>query len=126
MICRNLFSEKSGIVDEDDEDILTCSLIHKDDFDMATDDEIRATVRRLTAMEGNVSTDEFKLRQQAVGFRHEPDSLLNDTSLDEVVRPASCFAHDWMHCLLVTGVFNTIVRFSSGFAPVANKANNGF
>ena len=94
MICRNLFSEKSGVVDEDDEDLMTCSIIYKDELDVATDAEVRGTVRRLAALEGQVGSGEFELRQQAAGFRHEPKSLLNDPSLDEIVQPV-LFAGHW-------------------------------
>ena len=49
ILCRNLFATASGIADEEGADMLTCNLLHEGDLDMATDDDIRGTVRRLAA-----------------------------------------------------------------------------
>ena len=109
MLCRNLFSVQSGVVDEDGSDLLTCSLIHEADLDFATDADIRGSVQRLAARAGLDAPAMFAMRQQAVGFRHEPDSMLLDPELEDVVHPASQFCHDWMHAMMVHGVFNTML-----------------
>lgn len=108
MLCRNLFSEKSGLADEDGNDMLTCNLIHENELDMATDADIFGSVRRLAARFGEEPTAMFSKREQAVGFRHQPYGLLLDPELSNIVKPASQFCHDWMHALFVSGVFNTI------------------
>ena len=50
----------------------------------------------------------LRLREQAVGYNNHPQNILLDRRLDHVVRPASQFMHDWMHALLVHGIFQTI------------------
>ena len=109
MLCRNLYSRASGVTEEDGTEMLTCSIVRECELDFATDDEIRGSVRRLAAMKGQVSSEEFKLREKAIGFTHKPRSILNDPSLDAILQPASAYCHDWMHAVLVNGVFNTIV-----------------
>jgi len=109
MLCKNLYSEASELVDEDGDDLLTCTLVHEAELDFATDADIKGAVRRLAAHATTDPAAIFALRQQAVGFRHEPDSLLLDPELADVVHPASQFCHDWMHAVLVHGVFNTMV-----------------
>ena len=105
MLCLNLRAESSGLVDEDDQEILKCSLIKESDLQFATSDDVRGAVRRLSTFAG---TPELDLRSQAIGFRHEPHNLLNDTALDGVLKPVEQFVHDWMHGLLVNGCCNTV------------------
>ena len=60
MLCRNLVSEKSELVDEDGTDLLTCSIIHESDIDFANDADIRGSVRRLAAHRLTDSNPIFK------------------------------------------------------------------
>jgi hypothetical protein len=108
MLCRNLYSTKSEIVDEDGSNLLTCSLIHESELDFATDEDIRGSVRRLAAKHASEPPAVFAKWSQAIGFRHEPHSMLLDPALDSLVFPAQQFVHDWMHCVFVHGCFNTI------------------
>jgi hypothetical protein len=108
MLCRNLYSEASGLVDEDGSDMLTCSLLHENELDFANDEDIRGSVRRLAEKRHTASAEDFKRWSQAIGFRHEPHGMLLDPTLDVVVKPASQFTHDWMHAVFVHGVFNTV------------------
>jgi len=104
-ICRNLIAHASAIKDEEGAAILTSSIIHEEELDFATDDDVRESVMRLAQHCGE---PDFALRQQAVGFRHEAHGILMDRSLDRIVKPVSHYAHDWMHTMLVSGVFNTV------------------
>ena len=108
MLCRNLYSESSGLVDEDGSDMLTCSLLHEGELDFATDEDIRGSARRLAEKRATATAADFARWSQAIGFRHEPHGMLHDPSLDAVVRPASQVTHDWMHATLVRGVFQTV------------------
>ncbi len=108
MLCKNLYAEKSELVDEDGSDLLTCSLVHESDLDFATNEDILGAARRLASKAGTEPAQRFALRQQAVGLRHEPDGLLLDRELAQIVRPAQQFCHDWMHAMFVHGVFNTV------------------
>lgn len=109
MLCRNLMSEDSGLVDEDGTNLLTCTLVHESELDFATDADIRGSVRRLAARHGQDTQAIFEKRQQAFGFRHEPEGLLLDSSLDGFVFPASQFVHDFMHAVFVNGVLQTTI-----------------
>ena len=109
MLCRNLMSEKSNLVGEDGEDILTCSIVHEADLDFATDDDIKGTVARLAADKPVLSAKLFQLREQAVGFKYEQHGLLWDQALHHVLNPATQFCHDWMHTFFVGGVFQTVM-----------------
>lgn len=127
MLCRNLVSKESDIVAEDGTNLLTCSLIHEHELDMATDADIREAVQRLAAFKETDTAVMFQKRQQAVGFRHEPHSMLLDPALEQYVFPATQFVHDWMHAVLVHGVFNTVVYLllealmTSGFRDIWSK-----
>ena len=109
MLCRNAFSEKSELVDEDGTELLTCSIIDEEVLSFATNDDIRGAVRRLAAFQETDSVGDFKLREQAIGFTHHPRSILLDPLLDGVVHPVSQFMHDWMHAMFVHGVWNTML-----------------
>jgi hypothetical protein len=108
MLCRNLVSVKSKVVDEDGSQLLTCSVVFEEDLDFATDKDLRGTISRLAAAVGTMSKAQFELKQQACGFNHEPHSILSDQALLGIVFPASQFCHDWMHAMLVNGVFHTV------------------
>jgi hypothetical protein len=109
MICKNLYSIGSDLAGEDGEELLTCSHVFENELDFATDMDIRNTVRRLAAYKLIDSPNDFKLREQACGFNHNPFNMLLDPSLDDVLKPVSQFAHDWMHTMVVHGVWNTIM-----------------
>ena len=108
MICRNLHSIKSAVVGEDGSNLLTCGFVNEADIEFATGAEIRGSVRRLAEWKGFESNPLFKAREQAYGFTHSPHNLLLDPSLDNVYDPADNYMHDWMHGMIVHGVFNVI------------------
>ena len=109
MLCRTLYSSASGIVNEETGEMCqACSLTLYSEMDFATNDEVRGTVRRLADVAAN-RPGELALRQQACGFNHNRMNLLLQPSLDTVIRPVHNMAHDWMHTLMVHGVFNTVM-----------------
>ena len=110
ILCRNLYSVKSNIVDEEGENLLTMDKIYEEDLDFATDDDIYGSVDRLAARKAaGISATQFRLRQQAAGFRHEPNGILLDMELRGILQPASQFIHDWMHAMCSSGVCNILV-----------------
>ena len=36
--------------------------------------------------------------------------MLLDPELDDVVKPADQFMHDWMHCIFVQGIWNVLLN----------------
>ena len=111
MCCKNLYTATSEIAngEDDEENILTCSLLKERDLDFATDEDIRGTVRRLAHFAATVEKKTLVMREQAAGFNHHPFNMLLDPALDDVLKPISHFAHDWMHTFCVHGVWNTIL-----------------
>ena len=109
MMCTNLVTEASGLVDEDGEDILVCSLIHEDQLNFASDDDVRASLARLANHKLTSSSGDFKLWEQAIGFTINEHGVLHDESLKDIVMPVSQYCHDWMHGIFATGVFNIVV-----------------
>ena len=109
MLCLNLYTEKSELVGDDEEHLLTCTLVHEAELHFASDADVRGSVHRLAARRLTDNAWTFELRQQAAGFRYEQHSMLLDQSLDELVHPVSQFVHDWMHAIMVHGVMNTTV-----------------
>ena len=104
MCCLNIVHNASELEDsDDDENLLVCNALHDSELVPATDQDIRDSVHRLAAA---VGSRDFKRREQAEGFTHNPWSLMLDAELTDVVFPVRQFMHDWMHALFVHGVFN--------------------
>jgi len=108
-LCGNLYTMKSGIVQEDGTDMLCCSLIHEEELVFSSDDDVLGTVDRLAARKLTDTDAIFRKREQVVGFRHEPCGLLLARELRGIVRPVSQYCHDTQHTLFVNGIFNTTV-----------------
>ena len=109
LLCKNVFTDKSNMVDEDGSELLRCNVIVDSELDLATDQDLRDAPRSLEARHATLPPGEFKKLEYVLGFVHQPHSLLLDRSLDTVLKPATHFMHDFMHCLFVTGVWNFVV-----------------
>jgi len=110
MLCRNLISMKSEVTDEAGESLVICNIWDEALLDMATDDDIRGSVRRVATASETMTQGAFKRFMQACGWTHCPRGLMLDEQLVDHIKPASQYCHDWMHCLLVHGVFQTVVH----------------
>ena len=64
---------------------------------------------RLRAASSAMSKGHFTLFEQATGFNWNHKCLLQDEFLRDYVAPVDVFCHDWMHCVFVGGVFNTLL-----------------
>lgn len=106
MLCKNLVSESSGLVNDDGTDLLVCKPLRERELNCATDAEIKASILRLHAFRATLRNPEYKMREQAIGFTLMPHGILEDASIAQHIRPASQFMHDWMHCIFSGGVFN--------------------
>ena len=84
MLCRNIFSEASEVVGEEDEQLLRCNAKKYTDLDLANSDDLRYAVRRLNALHDDPAfdVDEFETREKALGFRWSPYNLLGDPDMD--------------------------------------------
>ena len=110
ILCRNLFSARSELCDEDGGELLHCNARRRSDLDVATNEELREAVRRLEHFKAIDRAATFELRQMALGFTHVPYSMLSDATLDPHLRVADQFMHDWMHMVFVTGVWNVVLN----------------
>jgi hypothetical protein len=114
LLCRNLVAMETEFVDEDTGDsICTASVTFEHECDLATDSEIRGTIERLKARHEDctsrrITAGSFANWQKAIGLNFQPDGLLMDSELLDIVKPTEHYMHDWMHTLFVVGVFHTV------------------
>jgi hypothetical protein len=109
LLCRNLFAIATDVVDEESgETLLGADQLFEHELDFATDTDIMGTLARLVERKATLSPPNFAMFEKATGFNYEQHGMLLDHSLQSVVKPVSHYCHDWMHCMLVNGVFNTI------------------
>lgn len=109
LFCSNLYTEKSGIIAEDQEEILVANSWSLQQVKQATDEDVLSCARRLAEKKNSLSKSDFELWQQAVGMTWNPYSLLQKQSLQRHLKPTLQFVHDYMHCFLVTGIFQTVM-----------------
>ena len=109
MFCQTLVTEKSGMQAEDGTDILVANEWGLSKIQHATDQDILGTIARLALKQKELSKQDFALWQQAVGFNWNPCYLLHHQGLQADILPISQFLHDYMHCFLVTGIFQTTI-----------------
>ena len=108
ILCKNLVSLRSSELVRGA--LFSSEVWAEGDAVLASDEDVRRTIRRLDAAAGHVSATELAIMQQACGFNHAPRSMLSCPVLLRHVKPVSQFAHDWCHCLLVNGVFQTVTH----------------
>ena len=110
MLCLNFTSRTSNVAAHDGSRTLVCGVVREDQLILASDDDVRGSIRRLRAFKASgISDGEFKLRQTACGFNLQESSVLCDPELDAIVKPCSQFCHDWMHGIFSHGVWNVMI-----------------
>ena len=109
LLCKNLFTESSLIVDADGTNLLKCNVIKKSGLVPAGPTDLRNAARYLARKASTATPGEFTELQQALGLTHQEHSILLDRTLDSIVDPVEHYLHDWMHCLMVDGVCNVHV-----------------
>ena len=112
IFCANLYTEKSNITMEDNEEVLVANAWSLENIKQATDSDVMGTAQRLQVQSRALSSKDFEVWQQAVGMTFNPYSLLQTSSLARHLQPVSQFVHDWMHCFLVTGIFQTLMHLT--------------
>ena len=109
LLCLNLFTETSNLVDEDGDNLLVCNVIKHGELVQATSNNLRKTARYLESRADTTPPPDFVEMQQALGVTHHKHALLLDRSLDDICDPVDIYMHDWMHGNFVDGVFNVLL-----------------
>ena len=112
MLCKNLFTKDSEMVDEDGTNLLRCDVIKVAGLVPSSSRELRLNMRYLEQESITLSPDEFTKLQQALGLTYYPHGVLVDRELDDLLEPTEAYCHDWMHCLFVDGVVNLVISCS--------------
>lgn len=105
ILCLNVFAAESELVEEDGTQCLRANVVYEHQCHFATSDDIIGAFKRLSAHQQADAVGVFTMRQQAMGLTWHPYSILLDPVLCGIVQPAEQFMHDWMHCLVASGIF---------------------
>ena len=108
VLCKNLFTDQSNVVDEDGSNLLRCNIINLKDLVPETGAMLRTNARYL-ASEANIAVGRFVRLQQSLGLTYHKHALLLDHELDAVFDPCETYQHDSMHGLYVDGAVNLVV-----------------
>jgi hypothetical protein len=106
LLCNNIFTEQSQVVDADGSHLLRCNVVKEENCELSTDDGLRNVARYLEGKAGTMLPSHFDDLQKALGLTHRPYSLLLDRNLDSIVKPTEQYMHDWMHTLFADGIAN--------------------
>jgi hypothetical protein len=107
LLCKNALALASTMC-IDDEPMLRANVLHEHELDFATNADVRGTVARINGYKITDNKGTFKIREQALGITWGPYNLLSDPDLNSVVNPCDQFCHDWMHCLIASGLFQLV------------------
>ena len=108
VLCKNLLAKQAYTLTETDEHVFTCDMMSESEVFMATNEELAESISRMKSKARELSAADFARWQQAAGFNYQPLGLLFDEDLQGLLRPATQFMHDWAHCLVVHGVFQSV------------------
>ena len=78
-----------------------------------SDEDILGSYDRLQSKFDTLSKKDFSLWQKAVGLTYQPCLLPLDADLRQqgLIKPASQYGHDWMHCFCSSGCMNVAIYF---------------
>ena len=110
LLCQNIFTDASEMVDSDGAHLLRCNVVHERDLVAATDADLRNVARYLEASFAIMGPGvNFRELEQALGQSHSPHGILLHRGLDHLVKPCTQYMHDWMHTLFSDGIYNMVV-----------------
>ena len=111
-ICRNVCQHASDLHEHDQQGILvphTSVDLHRMIFHSAN--SILESVEHLRSQKETLNKTAFQRLEQSLGITYQPEGALFDPSFHMRFRggPTACCQYDWMHCYLVSGIFNSEV-----------------
>ena len=87
------------------EEEAVCTAKTKAELILRKDEDIYASLDRLTKRFHSESAQSFEQREEASGWIFSIEMLLNCQRLRPLIKPCASFMHDWMHCMR-QGVMN--------------------
>ncbi len=106
----NVVPSKPNIMEFCTSDKLVQNCIKASELTFAEDAGLRDATSRLKRFH-DAKHPEFDNIERSIGLTYCAYRLFNDPALDDVIKPASQFMHDWMH-----GLFANDVRIYKGVA----------
>ena len=104
LLCKNLVTHQSALVDEDGSNLLCSRVIKYKDLVMASSRDIRKSARYIANRRATLAPQAFTDLQTALGLTDHPHAILLWKSLDIILDPIESYVHDPMHALFVDGV----------------------
>ena len=104
MLCVDYAEPSSELAQYDVSGTIRCHIMRPKDLALHSDESLRAVLYRLRDVAATYDDTVLHQKESLWGFRHDPDNLLLDASLDNIVLPVSQYMHDWMHVVMI-GVF---------------------
>ena len=104
ILCKKIISAATKDLDDEDA-ILTSDVFQECDLQFTTENDWRRTLLRLLEKQDALSASDFDCWQKACGITFNPHAMIFNHKLVHIVKPISQWMHDWMHGLLVKGVW---------------------
>ena len=109
VLCKNLFTAESNLVDTDGTKLLRCNCIDISELVPETGKQLRTNARYVAGQASVLRPAQFTLLQQSLGLTYHKHAMLLDHELDAVFDPCEAYQHDSMHGLYVDGVMNICI-----------------
>ena len=116
MLCKNICNVKQED-DMDDDGKISSKHVALSSCDLASDSELLLSWDRLAAKAATESKGRFAKLQQASGWIFSPHALCMSSKLRALglLKPASQYCYDWMHCLNSNGVLSFMICWAFEF-----------
>ena len=110
MLCKNIFNVKTE-QDMDDDGKISSKHLTLSSCDLASDSELLGSWDRLAGAARTANKARFAMLQQASGWTFSQQALCMSNKLRDLglLKPASQYCFDWMHCLNSNGVLSFVI-----------------
>ena len=104
ILCKNIISAATKDLDDEDA-ILTSDVFQACGLQFTTENDWRRTLLRLPEKQDALNASDVDCWQKARGITFNPHAMIFNHKLVHIAKPISQWMHDWMHGLLVKGVW---------------------
>ena len=106
MCCLNVKSKWSLDMQHDSSGFFVSSTeVDMSKLKLHTDETVVAIAHKLKAKAAIENKTRFQSSQKQLGFTYSPGMITLDADLVPIYKPISALVYDWMHCMLLDGVF---------------------